>query len=200
MLRPICRQRLQLLLLILMILVVTAVGKMEWQNNYFERKAHHFPATSLLPPKKKQKADDKKWSFIRVITNEEPTVCHSKICDNKKKAPAAITVVSNLQARPTKKQQLSASVDATTGNSTRYSCVENHYNAALCVENHYNAALCSISKSLSLLTQLAGDPLEKNGVMLLRGNQQRHRRRRPHRRRNIGRALQLTMIIWPSYV
>ena len=92
---------------------------------------------------------------------------------------------SNLQARPTKKRQLSASVDATTGNSTRYSYVE----------NHYNAALCSISKSLSLLTQLAGDPLEKNGVMLLRGNQQRHQRRRPHRRRNIGRALQLTMII-----
>ena len=60
---------------------------------------------------------------------------------------ASAVVAPKNEAPPKKKRILSAPLDATTGNSIRYSNVE----------NHYNAALCSISKCFSLLTKLNVD-------------------------------------------
>ena len=60
---------------------------------------------------------------------------------------ASAVVAPKNEAPPKKKRILSTPLDATTGNSIRYSNVE----------NHYNAALCSISKCFSLLTKLNVD-------------------------------------------
>ena len=69
-----------------MMLMVVVVGKMEGPARcryYFEWQAHHFPAASPLPPKKKRgrpkgykvrkklQADDEKWTLIRVIPTAE---------------------------------------------------------------------------------------------------------------------------------